>query len=333
VLSRAHPPAADVVRDLQHDLKALGYHGGELTGLWGAFLDKALAALRWDLTHPHDTPAIAAFNESNAVVAAPAAGVSALEPGLAQMIATLAEEPAFHKAPASADAAADNARAWAAVRAMKTGVAPAPYLAAIFRQESGGRQYAVPSANNSDSFIVLGLDHNDAAAPERITSRGYGIGQHTLFHHPPSAAELAGVIGDPVQNARGAFNDLRQKFDQEVVAPENSGAGADDRRAEHPLLPLRLCKYPPSDPLYMADCKACAMAARKVNIAPGQPVYPGAVIAWAPTCYYAGAVYHGVPDRADFLCDWPYAVRRYNGSGLDSYHYQAHVLGDLLLGG
>ena len=80
VLTRDHPPAASVVRDLQHDLKSLGYHGGDLTGLWGAFLDKAVAALRWDLTHPDDAPAIAAFNANRAVAAAPAAGARAAEP-------------------------------------------------------------------------------------------------------------------------------------------------------------------------------------------------------------------------------------------------------------
>jgi hypothetical protein len=46
--------------------------------------------------------------------------------------------------------------------------------------------------------------------------------------------------------------------------------------------------------------------------------------------YYPTADYSGVPDRAEFLCDWPYAVRRYNGSGVDSYHYQTHVLLNLL---
>jgi hypothetical protein len=36
--------------------------------------------------------------------------------------------------------------------------------------------------------------------------------------------------------------------------------------------------------------------------------------------------HRGVPDRAAFGWDWPYAVRRYNGGGVDSYHYQAQVL-------
>jgi hypothetical protein len=30
--------------------------------------------------------------------------------------------------------------------------------------------------------------------------------------------------------------------------------------------------------------------------------------------------------RAEIPCDWPYAVRRYNGSGINSYHYQVRIL-------
>ena len=33
-----------------------------------------------------------------------------------------------------------------------------------------------------------------------------------------------------------------------------------------------------------------------------------------------------VPARATLGCDWPYAVRRYNGGGVNSYHYQYEVL-------
>jgi hypothetical protein len=39
-----------------------------------------------------------------------------------------------------------------------------------------------------------------------------------------------------------------------------------------------------------------------------------------------------VPDRKQFGCDWPYAARRYNGSGVNSYHYQAQVLLRILNG-
>ena len=68
----------------------------------------------------------------------------------------------------------------------------------------------------------------------------------------------------------------------------------------------------------------------KVEIERGTPDYAGANFGYQPDQYYPTAVYHGVPNRADFLCDWPYAARRYNGSGNDSFHYQTRILLNLL---
>jgi hypothetical protein len=44
------------------------------------------------------------------------------------------------------------------------------------------------------------------------------------------------------------------------------------------------------------------------------------------TQYHKQASYGNVPLRKAIPCDWPYAVRRYNGSGVNSYDYQAEVL-------
>ena len=63
-----------------------------------------------------------------------------------------------------------------------------------------------------------------------------------------------------------------------------------------------------------------------VDIRAGAPVYRGATDTLHPTRYHPEAAYSRVPDRATLGCDWPYAVRRYNGSGVDSYHYQFQVL-------
>jgi len=68
----------------------------------------------------------------------------------------------------------------------------------------------------------------------------------------------------------------------------------------------------------------------RLDIARGTPAYPGASISYQPDQYYPSAIYRNVPDRADFLCDWPYAARRYNGSGNDSFHYQTRILLNLL---
>jgi peptidoglycan hydrolase-like protein with peptidoglycan-binding domain len=62
---------------------------------------------------------------------------------------------------------------------------------------------------------------------------------------------------------------------------------------------------------------------------PGAPLYRGAPETPHPTRYHPETSYTRVPERATLGCDWPYAVRRYNGSGVDSYHYQYQVLGRL----
>src|SRR5262249_45822732 len=171
------------------------------------------------------------------------------------------------------------------------------------------------------------LDRGNKEAPEQITSRGYGVGQYTIFHHPPRAEEVKDFIVDSVRNVQRAYCELREKFDSFVVGPSDR---ADDRAVEHPLLPLRLCRYAPTDKRYMRDCLNCAAATRKLTISPGTPAYVGAPFGYEVDQYYPTALYHGVPDRAEFLCDWPYAVRRYNGSGNDSFHYQTRVLLNLL---
>jgi hypothetical protein len=102
--------------------------------------------------------------------------------------------------------------------------------------------------------------------------------------------------------------------------------------AEHPLLPLRLCRYTPDDPLYKRDCQACAAAVPKLNITAQTPLYAGSAQSYGEAGYYQAPHYANVPDRAAFLCDWPYAVRRYNGSGPNSFNYQAIILQNLLNG-
>jgi hypothetical protein len=186
----------------------------------------------------------------------------------------------------------------------------------------------VPRPGDGDTFVTVGLDRNDDKNKrDHITSRGFGIGQYTIFHHPPRLQELEDAIVDPLRNVQKAYAELRDKFNRFIAGPKDT---ADDRTAEHPRLPLRLCKYPPSDRRYLQDCRNCALGARKVNIVRGTPCYAGAPISYQPSQYYASANYAGVPDRADFPCDWPYAVRRYNGGGNNSFHYQTRVLLNLL---
>jgi peptidoglycan hydrolase-like protein with peptidoglycan-binding domain len=314
-----------LVRALQHDLRQLGYLRRNIDGVFGSGTARAVGALRYDLLHNDGTGAdgnapVAVRSYNNGRVAAPITG--ALDQGLADCIADMLADPACPTLPFSATAAADNIRAVTAIAGQHSAVAPTPFLLAIVLQESNGLHFVVSTNANQDNFVVVGLDQATGAPPEQITSRGYGIGQYTLHHHPPTPTEIRRFIADPVGSVSLAYTVLREKLALAVKSP--------DRQAEHPGLPLRLCRFAQTDPRFQTDCLACARNAHKVDISTGTPFYPGATETYQPTRYHAAAAYSAVPDRADFGCDWPYAVRRYNGDGIDSYHYQAEVLPRLL---
>lgn len=325
-LERAGAVAAPVLRALREDLRALGYLHSGITGTWTDQLDDAVQAIRLDLTHAKAPAVVKAYNAAGKVLAQPVDhGVTAVEPALATIIAQMAADPAFVKLPRSDDPAAANKAAVDRVKTIFNGIAPTPFLLAMFRQESASRHFYVPTASNADAYVVTGLDRNDKTAPKRITSRGYGLGQYTIFHHPPTKVERDSFILDPKQNVSTAYAELREKMDKFVINQ------ADDRMAEFPLSPLRLCKYDKSDARYMKDCRACAAAAPKRTINTGDSLYAGSATKFGPSQYYADTSYTNVPDRRKLGCDWPYAARRYNGSGINSFHYQFRILKNLLL--
>jgi len=181
-----------------------------------------------------------------------------------------------------------------------------------------------PRSGNEDAFIVVGCDHNDREAPYRITSRGYGAGQYTLFHHPPRKEEVEGYMLDVRGNVERAVSHLREKFDTFVNGPRDT---SDDRIKEFRKGPLRLCKYEANDSRYMKDCAACLNDTRAVSIVSGEtPYFDGSSGVFQSTQYHKHDRLDGVPQPAAIGCDWPYAVRRYNGSGVNSFWYQAEVL-------
>jgi peptidoglycan hydrolase-like protein with peptidoglycan-binding domain len=317
--------AADLVRALQADLRALGYLAGGIDGQFGSLTAAAVRAVSRDLLFNTGTSSqgdgrapvsVASYNRGRV-----AAKTSTVDPGLADCLDDMIEDEAFPKLPRSSNPTADNERALNEILGQASQVAPSPYIAAMVVQESSGQHF-----RTSDSFITVGLDRNNADR-DHITSRGYGIGQATLFHHPPRAEEVQGLMVDPRGNVSQAYAEFRDKFDRWVVGPADT---ADDRTVEHPHLRLRLCRYQPGDPKYMRDCQRCAAATSRVTIIPGTPAYQGASFGYQADQYYPGASYSDVPNRADFLCDWPYAARRYNGSGNDSFHYQTIILKNLL---
>ncbi len=326
VLSRDLPTADPLVTALQRDLRALGYLRSGIDGWFRAGTERAVRALQYDLLHavaegPDGAAPVAltAFNRGRVTRVS-----GALDEGLAACIEDLLGDGRVPTLPRSDDPGRANREAFARIQEITRLPVPRPFLLAILLQESGGLHFRTPSASDADDYIVVGLDYNDRANPDRVTSRGYGIGQYTLFHHPPRADEVETLMLDPARNVERAVAELRDKFEHFVVGP-TAGRRADDRLAELGGVPLRRCRYGADDPRCLTACAACA-AETLVNIDAGSPLHPGATELLQPTQYHAETSYRNVPDRARLGCDWPYAVRRYNGSGVNSYHYQYQVL-------
>jgi peptidoglycan hydrolase-like protein with peptidoglycan-binding domain len=317
------------VQDLQRDLRSLGYGKGPIDGMFGPGTANAVKALQFDLMNNDGSSSqgdgaapVAVKNYNNGSVTA-LTGV--VDQGLVACIAAMLADAAFPSLPSSSNPAADNQSAIAAVKSLSPAQVPIPFLMAILMQESDCMHFQVPGGANSDNYVTIGLDRNNAANPAAITSRGYGIGQYTLFHHPPTADEVAQVIKDPAKNVQQAVSELRGKFDN-FVNGATPNSQADDRIAEVGAGALRVCQYQASDARYLTDCANCLASATLTNITAGvTPVYAGSQLTYGQTQYHIGS-YQNVPVRANIPCDWPYAVRRYNGGGVNSYDYQAEVL-------
>jgi len=247
-----------------------------------------------------------------------------LDENLAACLEDILADPRVPALPRSDDPARANREAFASVQSLVGLRVPRPFLLAILLQESDGLHFRIPTAASADDFIVVGLDRNDQGNPDHITSRGYGIGQYTLFHHPPRAEEVETLMLDPVRNVQRAVRELNDKLEGFVNGP-TPGRQADDRLAEFGRGELRRCRFEASDPRFMTDCVRCAGEAL-VDIGATTPLHPRTTETLQPTTYHRKTTYAGVPDRSKLGCDWPYAVRRYNGSGVNSYHYQYQVL-------
>lgn len=325
-LRRAAAVADPLVTALQRDLRALGYLRGGLDGQFGEGTERAVRALQYDLLnaggHGQDGDAPLALTVFNRGRVTDLTGV--VDEPLAACLEDILVDARVPRLPRSDDPGRANRETWAAVRQLAGLPVPRPFLLAILMQESGGLHFRVPTASDADDFIVVGLDRNDAGHPDRITSRGYGMGQYTLFHHPPRRDEVETVMLDPARNVRRAVDELREKFDSFVNGATPS-TQADDRIEEFGRGGLRRCRYAETDPLYMADCVRCA-GEHLVDIGPTTPLHAGTTETLHPTQYHPESGYAKVPDRAKLGCDWPYAVRRYNGGGVNSYHYQYQVL-------
>jgi peptidoglycan hydrolase-like protein with peptidoglycan-binding domain len=322
------------VKALQRDLRSLGYQRQGINGTFGAGTVLAVKALQHDLQMNNGASTGGDGNAPVRVMDYNRGRVRTVDgqvdEQLAACISDILDDPLFPRLPHAEDPLLENRKIAEQIGTMSGADVPIPYLLAILKQESGMMHYRVPSGSDEDNFIVVGLDRNGQGASKRyaVTSRGYGAGQYTLFHHPPTAEEVQQIMLDGTRNVLKAIQELKGKFDHFILSRTSK---ADDRLAEIGNGPLRLCKYAQDSPQYMRDCKMCAQAAGSQSITPGStPFFAGSSGIYRTTQYYDPAPFKTVPARKGIDCDWPYAVRRYNGSGVNSFWYQGKVLNNLL---
>lgn len=321
------------IRDLQRDLRALGYLRSGVDGNFGDGTERAVKGLQYDLVANDGTSTqadgtapvrIMDYNKGRVTLVN-----GQVDQPTVECISDILDDSSFPALPFAQDPVQENAKVVSHIEEMSSADVPIPFLMAILKQESDLKQFNVPGPGDQDTYVVVGLDTKDRAHPERITSRGYGVGQYTLFHHPPTTEEVNELMVDVDKNVQKTIDELDEKFNK-FVNGSIGEARADDRIAEFGNGPLRLCKYPTDDARYIHDCKHCAADAGTINIEAGvTPLFEGSTDTYEPTQYYPSASYSDVPIRQNFGCDWPYAARRYNGSGVNSYHYQVRILKNL----
>jgi peptidoglycan hydrolase-like protein with peptidoglycan-binding domain len=322
----------ELIKALQRDLRALGYLRQGIDGDFGDCTRLAVCRLQHDLLHNDgsstsgDGSAPCAIRDFNNGRVSAIDGVVAA--GLADCIADLLAADAYPKLAGAEEPRAANAAAVDQICNNPSKIAPTPFMLAMFSQESNLQHYRVPSGADSDNFVTVGLDTKNPDEQNHVTSRGYGLGQFTIFHHPPRPDEVSDFIVNPLNNVQKAHKEFREKFDKFVANP--LPGGADDRHAEHPGEPLRLCKFSSGDPRFLRDCRDCAAQAPKLTIRADTPVIAGSTMKYGDQKLYEEYPLTNVPHRAAFPCDWPYAARRYNGSGALSYNYQARILRNLV---
>lgn len=324
---RRNGVASDQVRGLQRDLRSLGYLRRGIDGLFGPGTTLAVKALQHDLmaNDGMGKDGSAPVKVKNYNKGRVSSVTGEVDFGLAQCLSEMLEDPDFPTLPKAEDPAIQNRDVVSILERMSPPGVPMPFLLAILMQESGLKHFHEPQGGDEDTYIIVGLDRNNADE-NIVTSRGYGAGQHTLFHHPPRREEISAFMLDPKRNVMNAANSLHDKFDNYILG-RNTSAQADDRVAEIGNRPLRICKYSASDSRYLSDCALCLKDAGFVNIQSGvTTLHANTTETYQPTQYHSARSYQGVPIRSRIGCDWPYAVRRYNGAGVNSYHYQSKVL-------
>lgn len=208
---------------------------------------------------------------------------------------------------------------------MKTSLSkvfPNPLALAVLKQETHWKWF------RSDGYPTVGLDFNNKSQPYVITSRGLFLSQRTIFNYP-FPQESLDSFDSVSEDLKFVINALDLKYKRYVVSADVR-ARDDLRFKSFGDQPLRGCKYEQSDERFMKDCKNCVWSGKLKDYKEGKSLIdvPGKWVL-KPSIYHRNKDYLGYPDYEDFPCDYVYAIRRYNGSGVNSFHYLMRVLDHL----
>src|SRR5262245_1910402 len=168
------------IRDLQRDLRQLGYLKKGIDGRFGPGTLLAVKSLQHDLLNNQgsgsDGTAPVRVTDYNRGRVSAVTGEA--DQALVGCISDMLDDANFPKLPRSDNPVEDNQRITAEIEQLQSKTAPIPFLMAIFQQESGLKHFLEPATGDEDSFIMIGLDHNQEQQ-YIVTSRGYGLGQYT----------------------------------------------------------------------------------------------------------------------------------------------------------
>ncbi|MFH1562211.1 MAG: peptidoglycan-binding protein [Nitrospirota bacterium] len=298
---------------LQTALKRLGFLGHndikQVNGNFGkgGYTERAIRALQYDLINKRIRGKDwnqGRIKEVNGIV----------DQNLALIIKTMlgASDEEFFKVPYTKDRNEANKKAIQLLDEQENKIisqsVPPTFIKAILKQETGMAHYDV------DGFVYIGCDE---VSPLYVyKSRGWGMGQYTITHHPPTLKEADEFINNPVNNVDKAVKELREKFDRYIVSNSLKQC-ADERIKIRGKSSLIECKYKKDSPMYIKDCMNCVKNAKREDEYYGE-------LKWHKSTH------KNVPVWSDIPCDWPVAIRRYNGSGPNSYAYRAEVLWQIL---
>ncbi len=201
------------IKDLQRALRQLGYLFRWIDGGFGRGTERVVKALQHDLLNNFGSQndgeapvSIIDYNKGRVIDV-----TDVVDQKLAQCISDMLDDKKYLKLPFPENPKDANREVITQFDALTSTDVPLPFLKAIFKQESNLKHFYVPRDADEDNYIVVGMGTN-AGEKHIITSRGYGLGQFTLFHHPPKNSEVkkfrVGIRG----NISKAIEELRDKF-------------------------------------------------------------------------------------------------------------------------